>query len=64
VRRWSADALLFTEIVNAASLEVGHGLQKLTELELESGVTGVQLFDHRPEQMAEAARRAEAEARF
>jgi len=43
VRRLSADALLFTEMVNATSLEMGHGLQKLAELELEPGPIGVQL---------------------
>jgi tRNA-dihydrouridine synthase B len=60
VRRWAPDALLFTEMVNATSLERGHGTGKVEELALESGPIAVQLFDHRPEAMAEAARRAEA----
>ncbi|QEY32089.1 tRNA dihydrouridine synthase DusB [Synechococcus sp. RSCCF101] len=64
VRRWSADALLFTEMVNATSLELGHGLQKIDELEREQGPIAVQLFDHRPEPMADAARRAEAAGAF
>ncbi|MFO8238449.1 MAG: tRNA dihydrouridine synthase DusB [Prochlorococcaceae cyanobacterium] len=64
VRRWSAEALLFTEMVNATSLELGHGLQKVEELQLEQGPTGVQLFDHRPPAMADAARRAEAAGAF
>ncbi|MEB3326266.1 MAG: tRNA dihydrouridine synthase DusB [Synechococcus sp.] len=60
VRRWAPDALLFTEMVNATSLELGHGLCKVEELAGEPGLIGVQLFDHRPAAMADAARRAEA----
>ncbi|MEO1003480.1 MAG: tRNA dihydrouridine synthase DusB [Cyanobacteria bacterium J06638_7] len=64
VRRWAPDALLFTEMVNATSLELGHGLQKVEELGAESGPIGVQLFDHRPQAMADAARRAEGAGAF
>ncbi|EAQ68181.1 TIM-barrel / nifR3 family protein [Synechococcus sp. RS9909] len=64
VRRWAPDALLFTEMVNATSLELGHGRRKVEELAEESGPIGVQLFDHRPAAMAEAARRAEAAGAF
>ena len=64
VRRWAPDALLFTEMVNATSLELGHGRIKVEELAGESGPIGVQLFDHRPDAMAEAARRAEASGAF
>jgi len=64
VRRWAPDALLFTEMVNATSLELGHGRRKVEELEEEEGPIGVQLFDHRPAAMAEAARRAEAAGAF
>ena len=60
VRRWAPEALLFTEMVNATSLEMGHGLSKVEELSEEPGPIGVQLFDHRPVSMADAARRAEA----
>jgi nifR3 family TIM-barrel protein len=60
VRRWAPEALLFTEMVNATSLELGHGSRKVEELSSESGPIGVQLFDHRPAAMADAARRAEA----
>ena len=59
VRRWAPDALLFTEMVNATSLEMGHGRCKVKELAEEQGPIGVQLFDHRPAAMADAARRAE-----
>jgi nifR3 family TIM-barrel protein len=64
VRRWAPDALLFTEMVNATSLELGHGRIKMEELAHEPGPIGVQLFDHRPAAMAEAARRAEAAGAF
>ena len=63
-RRWSDLALLFTEMVNATSLELGHGRAKVEELGTETGPIGVQLFDYRPEAMAEAARRAEAAGAF
>ena len=55
VRRWSPKALLFTEMVNAKSLELGHGEEKVIELSEESGPIGVQLFDHRPDSMIDAA---------
>ena len=45
-------------MVNATSLELGHGRQKVSELSREDGPIGVQLFDHRPTAMADAARRA------
>jgi len=64
VRRWAPEALLFTEMVNATSLELGHGLMKVKELASEAGPIGVQLFDHRPAAMADAARRAEAAVAF
>ncbi|WP_216904883.1 tRNA dihydrouridine synthase DusB [Synechococcus sp. CCY 9618] len=60
VRRWAPDALLFTEMVNATALELGHGGAKMAALDEDPGPVGVQLFDHRPDAMAEAARRAEA----
>jgi len=64
VRRWAPDALLCTEMVHATSLELGHGRGRLEDLASESGPVAVQLFDHRPELMAEAARRAEAAGAF
>lgn len=64
VRRWAPDALLFTEMVNATSLELGHGRNKVEELAKEQGPIGVQLFDHRPGAIADAARRAEDAGAF
>ena len=64
VRRWSPNALLFTEMVNAKSLELGHGEEKVIELSEESGPIGVQLFDHRPDSMIDAAIKAESSGAF
>ena len=64
VRRWAPEALLFTEMVNATSLELGHGLHKVEELSEERGPIGVQLFDHRTGAIADAARRAEDAGAF
>ncbi len=64
VRRWSPKALLFTEMVNAKSLELGHGEEKVIELSNEIGPFGVQLFYHRPESMIDAAIKAESLGAF
>ena len=64
VRRWSPKALLFTEMVNAKSLELGHGEEKVIELSEEKGPIGVQLFDHRPDSMIDAAIKAESSGAF
>ena len=64
VRRWAPKALLFTEMVNAKSLELGYGEQKIIELSEEKGPIGVQLFDHRPDSMIEAAIKAESSGAF
>ncbi len=64
VRRWSPKALLFTEMVNAKSLELGYGEEKVIELSEERGPIGVQLFDHRPNAMIDAAIKAESSGAF
>ncbi len=64
VRRWAPKALLFTEMVNAKSLELGHGEEKVIELSEESGPIGVQIFDHRPESIIDAAIKAESLGAF
>ena len=51
-------------MINATSLELGHGLSKVEELAEESGPIGIQIFDHRPDAMAEAAKRAEDAGAF
>ena len=64
VRRWAPEALLFTEMVHATRLERDQGRVRVEELAEEIGPIGVQLFDHQPAAMAEAARRAEAAGAF
>ena len=32
IRKWAPHSLLFTEMVNATSLELGHGSEKISEL--------------------------------
>jgi nifR3 family TIM-barrel protein len=64
VRRWSPTAVLFTEMVNATSLGLGYEYEKIDNLKMETGPIGVQLFDHRPKAMAEAAQRAEQAGAF
>ncbi len=64
VRRWAPEALIFTEMVSATKLsgEDIHNTEK--ELSEEQGPIGVQLYDHRPEILVEAAIRAEAYGAF
>ncbi len=64
IRRWAPEALLFTEMINATSLELGHGRSKVEELRKEKGPIGVQLFDYRPKSLAEAAKKAEDAGAF
>tara|TARA_Y100001968_G_C19450010_1_gene767903 strand:- start:2076 stop:3065 length:990 start_codon:yes stop_codon:yes gene_type:complete len=59
VRKWAPNALLFTEMIHANSLELGYGRNKVEELSQEEGPIGVQLFDFRPKAMIDAAKRAE-----
>ena len=64
VRKWAPEALLFTEMVNAKSLELGYGREKLQEIAQENGPIGVQIFDCRPEAMSIAAKQAEEAGAF
>ena len=45
VRRWSRDSLLFTEMVNATSLELGHDYGKMDDLKAEHGQSFGKLFN-------------------
>ena len=56
VRRWSSDALLFSEMVNDTSLELGHGRAKVEELSEEPGPIGVPVV--RPPTCGHGGRRA------
>ena len=48
VRKWAPNSLLFTEMINATSLNKGYGTQKINQIDLEEGPIGVQIFDNRP----------------
>ncbi len=64
VRKWAPESLLFTEMINATSLNKGYGSQKIKQLELEEGPVGVQIFDNRPYAVSEAAKIAEDSGAF
>ena len=64
VRKWAPDSLLFTEMINATSLNKGYGIQKIKPLRLEQGPIGVQIFDNRPFAVSEAAKIAEDSGAF
>ena len=64
VRKWSPRSLLFTEMINATSLQLGHGKKKISQLEFEEGPIGVQIFDNRPYAVAEAAKESESAGAF
>ena len=64
IRQWAPESLLFTEMVNANSLQLGYGKEKLKEISNDKGPIGVQLFDYRPDAMANAAKEAEAAGAF
>ena len=64
VRRWAPESLLFTEMVNATSLNKGYGIDKIKQISSEDGPIGIQLFDNRPFAIAEAAKEAEASGAF
>ena len=64
VRRWAPNSLLFTEMINATSLTLGYGLEKINQIENEEGPIGIQLFDNRPFAIAEAAKESEASGAY
>tara|TARA_Y100000589_G_C27138427_1_gene623576 strand:- start:619 stop:1617 length:999 start_codon:yes stop_codon:yes gene_type:complete len=64
VRKWSPNSLLFTEMVNATSLKLGHGNEKINQISDEDGPIGVQIFDNRPCAVAEAAKESENAGAF
>ena len=64
VRRWAPDSLLFTEMINASTLKLGYGTQKINLLQLEEGPIGVQIFDNRPFSVSYAAKKAEDSGAF
>ena len=64
VRRWAPSSLLFTEMINATSLNLGYGKEKINQITSEEGPIGIQLFDNRPSSVAEAAKESESSGAF
>ena len=64
IRRWAPNSLLFTEMINATSLNLGYGIEKINQITSEEGPIGIQLFDNRPNSVAEAAKESESSGAF
>ncbi|PSN12890.1 tRNA dihydrouridine synthase DusB [filamentous cyanobacterium CCP5] len=58
VRRYAPDSMLYTEMVHAAGLCHAHQLKKVMDVSPQDQPISIQLFDCRPDFMAEAARMA------
>ncbi|MEN9244989.1 MAG: tRNA-dihydrouridine synthase, partial [Gloeomargarita sp. DG02_5_bins_242] len=61
VRRFAPHSLLYTEMVSATGLHYMRQLPRIMELAPGERPVGIQLFDCRPDFLAEAAQRAVAE---
>ncbi len=61
VRRYSPQSLMYTEMVNATGLHYVKQLPKIMEVDRNETPIGIQLFDCRPDFLAEAAQMAVAE---
>jgi tRNA-dihydrouridine synthase B len=61
VRRYAADSMMYTEMVNATGLHYVKQLPKLMEVDPNERPISIQLFDCRPDFLAEAAQMAVAE---
>jgi len=64
IRRWAPESLLFTEMINATSLNLGYGVEKINQISKEEGPVGIQLFDNRPYSVADAAKESESSGAF
>ena len=64
IRRWAPESLLFTEMINATSLNLGYGVEKINLIQKEEGPVGIQLFDNRPYSVAEAAKESESSGAY
>ncbi len=58
VRRYAPDSMLYTEMVSAADLHYRSALSKLMEIDRLETPISIQLFDCRPDFLAEAAQKA------
>ncbi|WP_338038211.1 tRNA dihydrouridine synthase [Neosynechococcus sphagnicola] len=61
VRRFAPDSMMYTEMVNATGLHYVHSLPKIMEVDPNERPISIQLFDCRPDFLAEAAQMAVAE---
>jgi tRNA-dihydrouridine synthase B len=61
VRRYAPDSMLYTEMVNATGLHYVQQLPKIMEVDPKERPISIQLFDCRPDFLAEAAVKAVAE---
>jgi tRNA-dihydrouridine synthase B len=61
VRRYAPDSMMYTEMVNATGLHYVKELPKLMEIDPNERPISIQLFDCRPDFLAEAAQRAVGE---
>ncbi|AFY66369.1 tRNA dihydrouridine synthase DusB [Geitlerinema sp. PCC 7407] len=61
VRRYAPDSMMYTEMVSASELHHVRKLPKLMEVDPQERPISIQLFDCRPDFLAEAARMAVAE---
>jgi tRNA-dihydrouridine synthase B len=61
VRRYAPDSMLYTEMVQASGIGHARELEKIMEITPQEQPISIQLFDCRPDFMAEAARMAVAE---
>ena len=64
IRRWAPESLLFTEMINATSLKLGYGVEKINQISKEDGPIGIQLFDNRPNAIADAAKESESSGAY
>ena len=64
IRRWAPESLLFTEMINATSLNLGYGVEKINQISKEEGPVGIQLFDNRPYSVADAAKESESSGAY
>ena len=61
VRRYAPDSMMYTEMVNATGLHYVKQLPKIMEIDENERPISIQLFDCRPDFLAEAAQMAVAE---
>ncbi len=64
IRRWAPHSLLFAEMINATSLNLGYGIEKINQINNEEGPIGIQLFDNRPNSVADAAKESESSGAY